>query len=150
MCVLGVEGSGKKMRPTPLRIISGTALNRSPPYLRGTLIYISTTSIIDMYTHSWAYWRHVTQSTHIGGHTLDYVISREESDLLSDLKVLARCLSGHNGISCEVRMTRPVMAHRTALPGVSGTLTHKTLNSENAPLYLRHGAMCGLACIYGL
>ena len=28
MCVLGVEGSEKKKWPTPLRIISGTALRR--------------------------------------------------------------------------------------------------------------------------
>ena len=35
MCVLGVEGSKKKMRPTPSRVISGTALRRSGNAGRG-------------------------------------------------------------------------------------------------------------------
>ena len=54
-------------------------------------------------------------TSNIDGQTPHYVISREESDLLSDLKALPRCLSGHNGMSGELRMTRPVIAPMKAL-----------------------------------
>ena len=52
------------------------------------------------------------------------MISREGSDLSSDLKVLLKCLSDHSSISCELRMTRPVIPPRTALTRDIGNIDH--------------------------
>ena len=57
--------------------------------------------------------QHVTQPTHRDGHILDFVISRQCDALLQDVEVLPRCVSDHHAVTCQLQMTRPVLAART-------------------------------------
>ena len=59
--------------------------------------------------------QHVTQTTHKGGHILDYVITRLGCDLLADLEVLPRCLSDHNAISESVAPNAPFGSPKVAI-----------------------------------
>ena len=68
--------------------------------------------------------QHVTQTTHKGGHILNYVITRLGCDLLADLEVLPRRLSDHNAISSQLHLMPPSVVPRSILCGRIRNIDH--------------------------
>ena len=53
--------------------------------------------------------QHVKQPTHILGHNLDLIITRQSDDLIAEEPLSERLISDHAGMICSLRTRRPVV-----------------------------------------
>ena len=50
---------------------------------------------------------HVTKTTHRRGHTLDLIIDRQESKIISNVYTVTDLPSDHNAVLCSIALERP-------------------------------------------
>ena len=81
--------------------------------------------------------QHVTEKTHIHGHTLDLLITRDSNNTLSDVSVVPG-ISDHYAVHCSLDLERPPPARKTVT-----TRPLRTMDSEQ----FRTGALESLSAI---
>jgi hypothetical protein len=83
-------------------------LHFDEPHKKNVGLFIDILDSMDMQ-------QRVVGPTHIGGHTLDYIITRLGDSMVNQIVVLPRCISDHHAVKCTVHMTKPVPAPKVEL-----------------------------------
>ena len=82
--------------------------------------------------------QHVKRPTHIHGHTLDLIITRQSDDIVADEPLPERFISDHAAVICKLRTVRPVTEVKHAeyrkLKGIDRRLFAEDI--RNSSLYM--------------
>ena len=89
--------------------------------------------------------QHITEPTHIGGHTLDLLITREHDSVILDVPVVDRYLSDHAAVLCQLNSVKPRQVVKEISYRKIKSINVDILRSdlESSELYTRQFAYLG-------
>ena len=87
--------------------------------------------------------QNVKVATHIGGHVLDLVISRERDQVLICDPVVGDCVSDHNIVTCSISFAKPIIAkHEVSYRNIASVDTDKFMwDLAKTDIVRLHGTM---------
>ena len=75
--------------------------------------------------------QHVKEPTHVSGHTLDLLITRDSANLVFNISVVKDLPSDHYGVMCDVSISRPPTSKHVIksrpLRSISATAFHNDI-----------------------